>query len=512
MATPVIGNTSSGTTAIAGTTLTISHTVLSTSSLLLATVGVRGTTVPPTVSATYGGVAMTQVPLANQTNGALRRTVTFYLLSPASGTADVVFTFSENLTEAQGICSDWSGVNIHTGLTFDYVSVAAASATSDSVVPQSNTTFDSDLVYAVSFIDTANNQAPANSQTEIADLAGTLSGLVAGYKTAIGNSTTIGWTFSSSNYAIHAFAVRPIGIYSKQPDETDGIDNFIQSNIATTNSGTSAELRIGESNAATSVRRTLIKFVLSGIPSSNVSLLNAQLSLWVNADLSSNARDFKIYRSLRAWLELESTWNVYTTGNNWTSAGADSDGNDTDLSTVWATTNFTATESAGTEKVFTLSLTELLKFIDGTYTNNGWLIKADTETNDAYTLESSSSATATLRPKLVIQYSAGYEVTVDQGSYTYTGQTTGLLATRLISVSQGAYTYTGQAVGVLAQRLLSMAQGAYTYTGQAIGLTLRRILIALHILSDDLSKYSLGTDDTEKNIQSDDISKYGKGS
>ena len=52
-----------------------------------------------------------------------------------------------------------------------------------------------------------------------------------------------------------------------------------------------------------------------------------------------------------------------------------------------------------------ISTTEIKKFVDGTYTNNGWVIRTATETNDGYDFRSSDYPTdITQRPKLVIVY------------------------------------------------------------------------------------------------------------
>lgn len=194
-----------------------------------------------------------------------------------------------------------------------------------------------------------------------------------------------------------------------QPNETDGYDTSLSQINPNTNYGGDALLYIGESNVATNKRRGLIKFDLSSIPS-NAIISSVVLSLWVVADVSSNARDYKLYRVLRDWVETQATWNIWKTSNNWTTAGCGSDGNDADLSTVWATCSFTATETDNTEKQFVLDATglaEFTKWVDGTNPNYGWLIKPDTELNDGYNMDSSSSATAEQRPKLVVTYTAG---------------------------------------------------------------------------------------------------------
>lgn len=65
-----------------------------------------------------------------------------------------------------------------------------------------------------------------------------------------------------------------------------------------------------------------------------------------------------------------------------------------------------------------------------------------------------------------------YAITLNQGSYTLTGQTVGLLSSRLVTSSQGSYVLTGQAVGLISKRVLSLVTGTYTLTGQDVTFTL----------------------------------------
>jgi Disaggregatase related repeat. len=195
--------------------------------------------------------------------------------------------------------------------------------------------------------------------------------------------------------------------YSSQPDGASGYDTVLSDSAATTNYGALQAIVVGERNDSAAKRRSLIKFDLSSIPSYSF-VTSAKLYLTIETDFSSNSRDFKIYRALRDWVEMEATWNIWSTGNNWTTAGCGGNGTDADLTTAWATRTFSSSESG--EVYWTFSATgiaELQKIISGTYTNYGWLIKADTETDDAYSFWSSDYATSTDRPKLVIEYTTG---------------------------------------------------------------------------------------------------------
>jgi hypothetical protein len=181
-------------------------------------------------------------------------------------------------------------------------------------------------------------------------------------------------------------------------------DTFIQSNTATTNYGTNALLNCGENNAAVSTNRVLIKPDINGIPSSMI-ISSVKLAFIITADLSSNARDFKLFRLMRDWVYNQATWNIWKTANNWTTAGASGDGTDVDLTTdgAWATLNFTATEAVGSIKTFDINTTLFEKFRNGTYPYYGFLMKADTETNDLYQFNSSKATSPWLRPYFVVE-------------------------------------------------------------------------------------------------------------
>jgi RHS repeat-associated protein len=190
--------------------------------------------------------------------------------------------------------------------------------------------------------------------------------------------------------------------YSSQPDGTDGVDTYIENGSATSNYGTEVSLRIGESNNSTNkVHRSLIKFDLSSIPA-NATITSATLSLWTTGDLSDNDRTIRVYRLKTAFDESSATWNESASGINWQSAGASgtNDRESTDIGSVLVLAN----ETDGTEKQIALDAARIQEMVSGTFTNNGFIIIADTELNDRFNYKSSDASTASQRPKLVIQY------------------------------------------------------------------------------------------------------------
>ena len=205
--------------------------------------------------------------------------------------------------------------------------------------------------------------------------------------------------------------------YTSQPDETSGTDTFLSSNAPTTNYGTDSKIEIGENNALTNyVFRGLIKFDLSSIPA-NSSITSAILSLWTETDYSSNARTLSAYRVLRAWSESQATWNVYTTGNNWGTAGCANTTTDRESASIGSAA-VGASVANDTEIQITLDPLKVQEWVSGAFTNNGLLLRVDVESDDEYRYDSSSSTTANQRPKLVIEY---IDITLVAGSYTSTG-------------------------------------------------------------------------------------------
>lgn len=188
-----------------------------------------------------------------------------------------------------------------------------------------------------------------------------------------------------------------------QPDAAAGDDTYIDNQLTTTNFGTNASLLIGESNAETRDNRCLIKFDLSSIPAGS-QIISATLSLWQFAELSNNARDMRVFLLKRVWVETEATWNEYSSGNSWQNAGGFGV-NDAQTSPDIGLINLSATESAG-EKQITLTASAIQDLLTGgSFTNNGFIIKMNTENEDQQQFRSSDYGTAGERPKLAIVYS-----------------------------------------------------------------------------------------------------------
>jgi len=186
-----------------------------------------------------------------------------------------------------------------------------------------------------------------------------------------------------------------------QPDGTAGVDTEIRSDTATGNYGTANIVHIGEYNSGISVRRTLIKFDLSSL-AANVLVTSATLKLYCLSDFANNASIVRAYRLLRAWVETQATWNIYSTGNNWATAGGfgAADCEQTDIGSI----SLSASEATPAFKEITLTPSGVQGWIAGTLANNGLLLKPDTETDNLYQYASSDHLTANIRPILEVRY------------------------------------------------------------------------------------------------------------
>lgn len=231
--------------------------------------------------------------------------------------------------------------------------------------------------------------------------------------------------------------------YTSQPDEASANDTYIYQLAATTNYGTDAYLRVGKNSGQTNKsQRTLIKFDLSSIHASAIS--SAVLSLTINNEWVDNSYSMYAYRILKNWVEGEVTWNIYSTGNNWATAGCGGSGTDYNATSL-GDTGALGTAPSGT-KTISLNTTEILKMVDGTYSNYGFMLylEVGASINDGIAFNSSSNATESNRPKLVIEYTElTFSISGNAGIAGATMSYNDGGAKTVTSGSNGAYTISG---------------------------------------------------------------------
>jgi len=179
------------------------------------------------------------------------------------------------------------------------------------------------------------------------------------------------------------------------------INAYIRNTTPTGNVG-ATDIYAGELNSVSNdILRGLVKFDLATIPAGS-TITAATLRLYDTAsDFSSNNRTFRAYRLLRVWVENQVTWNIYSTGNNWGTAGAGSTTTDREATDVGSVST-PATEVAQYYDI-TITASKVQEWLDGILANNGFLMQMDTETDDLHRYVGRDGA-AGQKPELVVTY------------------------------------------------------------------------------------------------------------
>jgi hypothetical protein len=106
-------------------------------------------------------------------------------------------------------------------------------------------------------------------------------------------------------------------------------------------------------NTGSRVRRILMDWTL---PAGSGVILKIELNLYFGGDGNLEGKSLTIHELTQAFVEAEATWNIYSTGNSWASAGGDYSATVIDTSVVPAATNFTTFVLQGTGAENPLSL------------------------------------------------------------------------------------------------------------------------------------------------------------
>lgn len=182
-------------------------------------------------------------------------------------------------------------------------------------------------------------------------------------------------------------------------------DATLDANNPTTNQGTGNN-SVGEYGAGAQVNRMLMEFDFSSL--SGRTITSAILKLYdTGADYSSASGAIEVYRVKRDWGELTTTWNKYDGTNDWGTAGCANTTSDREAAAIGTSASIDATETLGEEYTITLDASKITEMCNGTFTNNGFLLKTTAETNDMHNICAKDHATAAYRPILVVDYSTG---------------------------------------------------------------------------------------------------------
>ena len=182
-----------------------------------------------------------------------------------------------------------------------------------------------------------------------------------------------------------------------------GNDTFINRRYPTTNYDTSSDGAMGTDWQSTYICRRFLRWDLSSIGAVG-SVQNANISLVTTYD-GGMPWNFTTARVLREWQDSSATWNIYSTGNSWTTAGGDSVGNDR---TAWST-QLTQVESPTYTTFYFFNVTEWVEdwLVDGD-DNYGLMFAASPEGVTGHWVRTRTIADSVevRRPRLTIEYSA----------------------------------------------------------------------------------------------------------
>lgn len=176
-------------------------------------------------------------------------------------------------------------------------------------------------------------------------------------------------------------------------------DTYILSTAATTNFD-ALNLKAA-TLTTTSYYRTLMHFDVSVIPSGS-TIVSSYLRLFCTQPIAGNSPGQLDRLTQTAWVENQATWNVYSTGNSWTVAGAASD-----TSTPQVTFTF-PTVASDTSNFWTITGMEAMvqDALDNRSGALHFLMKQTTESgNDNLTFRDSEYAgTSGEQPRLFVTY------------------------------------------------------------------------------------------------------------
>jgi len=217
------------------------------------------------------------------------------------------------------------------------------------------------------------------------------------------------FTFDDTSLPLEAYPYVIDPTTTFKPDGTDGRDAGIDDRFSTTVFETGPFLTGDVEAASASAQRMVIKFTkLSTIFGDTVD--DVILKLFEIGAAGAGNHTVEVRVLLQAWVEAQVTWDEFSSGNSWASAGASTNG--TDRRAAVSASNVLDGTAAGAYINFdgaTLDA-DIQEILNETLTNNGHLISAEGVESQAgaedYSQWRGSDDGVSERPQLVVVHSS----------------------------------------------------------------------------------------------------------
>lgn len=177
--------------------------------------------------------------------------------------------------------------------------------------------------------------------------------------------------------------------------EDSAVDGYIRQVAPTTNYDTTNPIQTTKYGSGDHAH-SLIKFNLGTV--SGMSITSATLYLYKAG--GENTHTVSAFRLKRDWVGSETTWNIYSTGNNWGTAGAanttsDIDGVATDAVSPTSNSSWWSWDVTA----------DVADFASGAETNYGWKLERTDGQNDSTFIQwHGTSEIGDTQPELVVVY------------------------------------------------------------------------------------------------------------
>lgn len=180
-------------------------------------------------------------------------------------------------------------------------------------------------------------------------------------------------------------------------------DTMILSAVPTTNYGSNVALHTGSVNGSEK-RRSLLRWNISGLSGEQVDT-DGTLGIYLNYDGASASQNLKAYlvRAARDWVDLQATWNIFKTSNNWGTAGCDNTSTDR-YATEIASLALGASPAINQYYTWTIPKATIQDWIDNPSNNQGIVLISDAEAGVTYLAWNSNDA-ANNKPYLTFDHS-----------------------------------------------------------------------------------------------------------